>query len=418
MPRNHFLAAIVILSLSFPAAAQEYLGAVTPPCPAPLSDAPWGECPDCQPGNDCCAPVCGPPGRFWADADYLLWWMKGDRLPPLVTTSPVGTPVIAAGVLGPGTSVLVGDQNVNSDVRSGGRFTLGYWLNCEQTCGIEVNYFLLEAKALHATNASLGNPILGRPFFDASTNTPNAELVAFPGLVTGSATVGDTSSALNGPEVLLRHNLCCGCCYRLDLLAGWRYLRFAEHLGIGENLVSVAPLSQTGIVPGTTIAVNDRFDTTNEFNGGELGIDGEYRSGRLALGLLAKMAVGVNDQSVDINGNTTVNEPGVGTATNLGGLLALSTNIGHYHRDRTVVVPEFGANLSYQVTCHLRARLGYTFLYWPEVFRPGEQIDTAVNSTFIPGGLTPPTGAARPAPVLGRQDLWVQGINMGFEFRF
>ena len=32
--------------------------------------------------------VCGPPGRFWVSAEYLLWWTKSDHAPPLVTVGP------------------------------------------------------------------------------------------------------------------------------------------------------------------------------------------------------------------------------------------------------------------------------------------------------------------------------------------
>ena len=31
-------------------------------------------------------------GRLWVEFDYLAWTVKGDKLPPLVTTSPPGTP--------------------------------------------------------------------------------------------------------------------------------------------------------------------------------------------------------------------------------------------------------------------------------------------------------------------------------------
>src|SRR5262245_8106792 len=74
----------------------------------------------CQPAvAPCCRSCPYPPGCVWASAEYLLWWTKGDRLPPLLTTSPVGTPLANAGVLGrPGTSVLFGDERVNDDARS------------------------------------------------------------------------------------------------------------------------------------------------------------------------------------------------------------------------------------------------------------------------------------------------------------
>ena len=59
-------------------------------------------------------------GGFWITGEYLNWSAKGDKLPPLVTTSPPGTPLAQAGVLGaPGTSVLFGDESVNDRWRSG-----------------------------------------------------------------------------------------------------------------------------------------------------------------------------------------------------------------------------------------------------------------------------------------------------------
>src|SRR5882724_3485002 len=33
--------------------------------------------------------------RVWGSAEYLLWWVRGQNLPPLVTTSPPGTPINA-----------------------------------------------------------------------------------------------------------------------------------------------------------------------------------------------------------------------------------------------------------------------------------------------------------------------------------
>src|SRR5262249_56555683 len=53
-----------------------------------------------------CLPVgrddagCGPAGRAWLGADYLWWAAKGDRLPPLISTSPPGTPANQAAGLG------------------------------------------------------------------------------------------------------------------------------------------------------------------------------------------------------------------------------------------------------------------------------------------------------------------------------
>src|SRR5262249_9890394 len=48
----------------------------------------------------------GEPGRIWVETEYLLWWMKGAALPPLITASPSSTPATQAGVLGaPSTAI-------------------------------------------------------------------------------------------------------------------------------------------------------------------------------------------------------------------------------------------------------------------------------------------------------------------------
>src|SRR5262245_59838201 len=40
------------------------------------------------------------PGRIWVKEEYLLWWTRGQLFPPLVTTSPLGTPLATAALLG------------------------------------------------------------------------------------------------------------------------------------------------------------------------------------------------------------------------------------------------------------------------------------------------------------------------------
>jgi hypothetical protein len=124
---------------------------------------------------------------IWAEAEYLLWWMKGATLPPLITTSPSGTPATQAGVLGaPGTAILFGGDRVNDDVRSGGRFTLGAWLDDCHTLGVEGDFFFLSSRGSGFDASSTGSPILARPFIDATTGQPNSQLIAFPGLLAGS----------------------------------------------------------------------------------------------------------------------------------------------------------------------------------------------------------------------------------------
>jgi hypothetical protein len=47
----------------------------------------------------------------WFRAEALLWWSKGSVMPPLVTTSPIGTLPQDAGVLGKNTAILLGQRH-------------------------------------------------------------------------------------------------------------------------------------------------------------------------------------------------------------------------------------------------------------------------------------------------------------------
>jgi hypothetical protein len=222
-------------------------------------------------------------------------------------------------------------------------------------------------------------------------------------------------------------NLCCSsscdscdCCpsfagpssWRLDFLIGYRWAELKDQVNINENLVSL----RTDL-PGTFL-VNDRFTSQNRFNGVELGVLAQSYRGRWSLEGFSKIAIGATNEFVTINGSTTTTQNGT-TTTDVGGLLALSSNIGNYRRNEFAVLPQLGANVGYQLTPHVRAIFGYTFLYWSRVARAGDQIDTYVNSTLLPNSPTPPTGDLRhPQFVWHSNDFWAQGINVGLEFRW
>jgi hypothetical protein len=345
--------------------------------------------------------------------------MKGASLPPLITASPAGTPAAQAGVLGaPSTVILFGDTRVNDEVRSGVRFTLGGWLNDCHTLGVEGDFFMLESEGTGFTASSNGSPILARPIFNTITGRPDAELISFPGQLSGTISAHSGSTGLLGADALLRCNLCCGCNYQLDAVGGFRYLRLSDHLGVDENLVATSPANPNLVPQGTSIILSDRFDSRDEFYGFNLGLKGSVRRGPWVLQGLAQVALGDSHEIVNIAGATTITVPGFAPVTSVGGLLALPSNIGHFSKDRFAAIPEFGARLGYQATSHLQVFAGYTFLYWNDVVRAGNEVDLTVNPTLLPGSATPPTGARRPMPLLTGSSFWAQGIDLGLELRF
>jgi hypothetical protein len=371
------------------------------------------------PAGPCEDIACGPPGRFWADGEYLLWWMRGERLPPLVSTSPPGTPITQAGVLGtPGAAVLFGGSVVDDEIRSGFRFRLGGWLDSRQTVGAEASFFMLETKAARFVASSDGSTILSRPFIDATMVTQAAERIVFPGDVTGRVNASDSTTGLIGAGFLLRQALCCGCDYRLDALGGYRYLRLNDRLGVVENLFNVNPANPNFIPVGATIDVTDAFGAKNEYHGFEVGLEGEYWRGPLSLRVRGTIAVGPNQQAVDIGGSTTVTDPGLPPVTNPGGLLALATNSGHFAHTEWSVIPEFNLRLAYQVNRYLRAYAGYTYLYWDNVVRAGDQVDLRVNPNLIPPVINAASAPALPAFSFRRTNFWATGFDFGLEFRY
>jgi hypothetical protein len=379
-------------------------------CPGPGS---------CDLGGPGCG-ICGPPGRVWVSAEYLLWWIKDSHLPPLVTAGPPGS----TGVIGsPGTTVIFGGSDLDHEVFSGGRFSAGFWLNSCQTLGLETDYFFLGSRSTNFVAGGPGNssgPTVARPIIDVLANggagAETAELVSFAGTVAGVVNVAENSRLWGAQENLLA-NLCCSCCGRVDLIAGFRYLELDEGLTITENLAVEPGVPAIG---GSFIGVADQFSTHDRFYGGQLGARAEYWRGNAFVNVTGLVALGDTHQVVGINGTTVIAAPGMAPVALRGGILALPSNSGHFHRDDFSVVPEIGLNVGYQVLPHVRVFMGYTFLYWSDVVRPGDQIDRGVNLTQLPSNLTPGTlvGPARPAVLFKDTDFWAQGINFGIEFRF
>ena len=360
-----------------------------------------------------CQPRGGPLARAWVSGEYLLWWIKGAGAPPLVTANPAGTPRDLAGVL-PGATVLYPGNSLDSNVRSGARFTGGFWFDDNQTLGVEGSFFFLgQQGTTFQTGVSTGDPVLGRPVFNPVLGREDAELVAYPGVLNGGVTVSSFTRLL-GADGNLLYNVLCGPAFRLDLLGGYRYLRLEEGLGVTENLSVPA-----GSFAGSRIVVQDQFNTQNNFHGGQLGAKASYWRGRLGVDLFGKVALGVTQSTVNINGQTTF-LVGTSAITQPGGLLALPTNMGRYHHNAFAVAPEATLRLGYRVTDYVQAFVGYTFLYVSDVARPGDQIDRVVNQSQIPQltGPRPLSGPARPLPMFQSTDFWTQGINFGLEFRF
>ncbi|HEY7315033.1 MAG TPA: BBP7 family outer membrane beta-barrel protein [Gemmataceae bacterium] len=366
----------------------------------------WAGC--CGGGRGCCFG-----NRWYGSAEYLLWFIRGQPLPPLLTTGPATDN--PPGALGqPNTQVLFGNGNLNTNPYSGLRLRAGWWLDNCHSWGIDLGGFFLGGNANRFSASSFGNPFLSRPFFNPLTGTEDIEAVATPNGLTGTFSAVNTF-VLYGAEANLRRNLLCGCNWYIDGFIGWRLLGLNETLKVQENL-AVAASTNPALPAGSTFIVTDKFGTTNLFNGGQIGAIAEYRLGRWFVDLRTSVGVGGTMQHVTIDGSTVSQVPGSGPTVSQGGLLAQSSNIGSYTRGITSFIEEVGLNVGYQFTNHIRGFVGYNFLYWNNVVRPGNQIDQTVNPNLIPPSV--PGGPARPAFDFRSSDFWAQGVTFGLDIRW
>jgi hypothetical protein len=239
----------------------------------------------------------------------------------------------------------------------------------------------------------------------------SALLVASPGASFGNVRVS-TSNLFWGADANARVNLCGDCFYRVDLLAGFRYLELKDGLEIVSLSDTLPPSGPTKVV--------DTFNTINRFYGGQIGAAVDFCRGSWFLDFRGKLALGAIRRVAAIDGSTTFTSSGSPMVVP-GGLFAQPTNIGYHTNTDFGVVPELGARIGYQFTRYFRAYIGYSLIYLAKnVSQPGDQIDRAVNVNQIPalGQLAPVLSDFRPAFTFLNTDFWAQGFQFGMELNF
>lgn len=364
--------------------------------------------------DGCCGGGCGDCSWWWGSAEYLLWWTRHANAPVLATTGPAST----FGVLGAPGTVTLFDGTLDYGTASGGRFSTGIWFCDNQWLGMDASFLFLGDRSINflAASNSMGSPLISRPFVGAITGAPTVEQVAFPGEQAGSLAI-HSDTRFWSAETNLRWNPCClcgnGCCggsWRIGFLTGFRYQSLRENLGITEDFTDLGAIV-------TRHTLTDQFNARNRFYGGQLGMLIELKRGCWSLDMRGKVALGGTTQTAQISGSEVDTSLNTGAQARFNsGLLALPSNIGHFSRDQFSVVPEVGINIGYQVCEHLRLFVGYNFIYWNNVARPGSFIDPVVNTTQQSGGTL--TGPARPAFAFHNTDFWAHGVNFGFELRY
>jgi hypothetical protein len=372
--------------------------------------------------------------RFYVGAEYLLWWTKKSPVPvPLVTTTTDLTQMPPATVGTVGTSVVLGNQDLDTSTRSGARFTVGWWCDARGELGLEANYFFLASRSVTRSVGSNGgpnDPLLAVPFFADDLGTESSFTIAFPSTLAGAAEVRLTSR-LQGAELNGMVKTCDYPDFQFDVLAGFRFLDLHENLSFATASIGVMDPNALPTNNGMILNTLDQFDTQNYFYGFQLAARAEYHTGNLFVNALAKLALGDMHQIAHINGaaaTNVFNAPAGGPFTGVpaqvipgSGIFAQATNIGRTSRHEFEAVPEIDINVGYKITRGLCAFLGYDFLYLSNVIRPGNQIDRTITfsqtiQNTIAGNASAP--GDRPLVPLTGSSFWAQGLSFGVEWRY
>jgi hypothetical protein len=362
---------------------------------------------------------------IWVGAEWIHWRLDGNRLPPLVTDGPVTTSIANVARLDdPGTRILSGHETVNDDWRDGFRVFGGVWLDCCRTCGVGVDYFDVGNDDYKFTSKNDPSRVVGRPFFNTELGVDDVQLVSVPGELDGTVRV-KSGDNFRGAGLTFNRRIweCCDPCScnskELNALAGYRFYEYNTNLSITENL-TVLPGTQSPLVPGTTFFVQDRFRTHNEFNGGEIGLQGLSKHSCWWVDGMAKLAMGEQHRTVTINGQTVIVVPGGGSFAAPGGLLTSElTNIGRYDDSDFVVIPEFRLGIGGQLTHYCSIRAGYNVIIWNDVARAASQLPPGLQ--VDPRNLPPVQAGGGPEPEfrgIRGSELIAQGLDLSIMFAF
>lgn len=374
---------------------------------------------DCAPATGCCP-------RIWGSVDYLLWWVKDAPSNfALVTTGNPNLPgpvppgalsPLPPGAIGrPDTQVLFGGSNFNYGAFSGARVTLGGWLDQDGAIGLEVSGFLLEQRAINfgAAGNGSGNPPLYLPGFQVLQNREGSYTIAEPRPTFGVTGNVNYTSTLRfwGTEANGALKLWQGSNGSLVFLGGFKNLNLDESISMSGDLNAFAF--------DNTDQVGMGFSTRNNFYGGQIGLRGNWNQSKLSVDLTTMIALGVTHQSIGINGYDIQAGPGaVSPGYNPGFWYAAPTMLGTESRNEFSAVPTVQLKVGYNILPNLRATIGYDFIYWTDVVRPGDQINRNINSSqFAPLGNGPPIGPISQR-LFNSSDFYSNGLSFGLELKF
>jgi hypothetical protein len=384
--------------------------------------------------------------RFYGGVEYLRWWVKGAPLSvPLVSS---GSTAFKEGFLVNSSATILygapyspasgGNDTQDFPAFSGGRLTIGFWLDNAQKLALEAGGFVLvrESAGFSARGDARGNYPAGNsssgmrvPVYSNIAYAPGGATdpetglalvpvgedgvpLSLPGDLTGGVTIRNTlqfwGAAATGVINLYRSDS-----WAISGLAGFSYVDLSESFNLTADIEGLSPSDYQG----QSGVASDTFQTWNQFYGGNFGLRARFLRGPLSVELSGSVAAGLNHETQNVSGYyTAVNSPFGSSGPE--GIFAQPANEGRTSSDRFAYVPEVQFKLGYAITPSLRATIGYDIIYESNVIRPGDQINRNLpkGQTFQQDGTSPSTTS--PSRLFKTTDFFAQGISVGLEYTF
>jgi hypothetical protein len=399
--------------------------------------------------------------RFWVSGEYDFTWFFGDDSHSLIVKGPNPTvsPVIitggklasSPGFIGPkkfgefvnpfelknATGTEFG-HSLDTGAHQGQEAQLGYWLDPEETRGIEGSFFYTESASsdftsprggvtaipyLNLSNGQMEAYTVSQPFTTYTSNTYiNTTPAVFVHLhqdTVSTTTTGNASAGIAdrmwGTDLKFRQELpTSGNLTEASLSLGAAYFNFYETMGIGSEVSSYTTDStvydKSLGLPGhpnytniyqSSAAEADTFNAHNQFYGLQAGARLKYQWGKLWISGEGDLGLGIMNENLDVNGHTrstatsTVSptktiklagiplvvangKPAVTTTTSDSsnyGLFSQPENAGSRSQDEFAVMPSVSVKVGYDFTPSLTIFAGYYFFYVNSVLRPGDQFN-------------------------------------------
>lgn len=370
--------------------------------------------------------------RVYGGIEYLHWWVKDAPFSaPLVSTGPPsndegflvnsGTTILYGAAFAPATG---GKDHQGFPGFSGGRLTLGYMLDETNNVNIETKLFGLASQrssfATGGNSTALGSPGIRIPVFNTVPYTPgsatdltlseNGLPVSIPGIIAGKVLITNSVS-LWGLDAVSVLNIYRSAMWELNALAGFQYLDLSENFNLTDSIVGISSpfLGQSG-------SVSDHFRTRNQFYGAALGLRARGSWGRFAIDVTGRVGLGASHEVLNVSG--AFQAVNFTASSGSQGIFAQPSNSGRRSSNNFAVVPEFEVKLGYELTQSVRLTLGYNFLYYSSVVRPGNQISHNIpkGQIFEQGGAS--VSSTSPAALFNKTDFFAQGLSVGLAVRF